>query len=759
MVAAKHNGRRTQSPLARRGLRRVCLLLLPSLACGSGEPARHDGAVDRDDDGAAPLDGFSGSDVPLAERPDFLTHLTSPADFALLQGEGAEIKYLGQVEGSTPPAPGLAQACLFQNTERYAGHLTFLRSFSELANIDFNSYLTLVMKRASRVLWGGSLKLYPTVPHPATGAPGIMAYFVYSDPNDVDALTVDELAAMDTRLKACAPFAADLLVLVGMDEDQAARFEAQRSALASRGVRLVSPRDLRPGVAAEGYSLGEGYGYLRVVPAGQRVVDYGPRDVVVTRVAPTDLALVAGLVTGTPQNLHSHVNLRLGEKRIPSAYVADILQSPIVTLLDGRLVRLVVSAGAARIEAAMLDAAEAFWASRRPGTPKVVSDLSVTEPRGFANLRASDAPAFGAKAANLGELFAVLPAANRADGFGIPFAAYRDFMTATGLQAAVEAMLADPRTGTEAAFRDQQLALLAARIETAAVPAELLAALAGAARATFGDGYATLPLRLRSSSNAEDGELLSGAGIYDSARGCFADDSDGDTAGPSRCLSNDEAQALGDELARRQAELAAHPERAWLADAIDDLRSDLTKERTVARALRKVYASLWSRRAFEERAYFGIDPLAVYMGAAVNPSFVRERLDAVAVTHLPGTSAAMDGGTDPVYRVVAQLGGESVVRPVDPSAVAETLTFARRPDDGVGDVQLLTRSSLVPEPLWSAPRLAELAALLFLVHDHFAAQVYPARDRLSLDLEVKVTHDDRIVIKQARPYLETFTIP
>lgn len=766
-MTQRHGGRDRRA--ASRCSHRLAWLVLPvvgAVACAGGsERASLDAGSGALPDASpigetVPLDAIAGTDVPQAERPDFLPLLGSTADFALMQGEGGEIKFLGQVDGTVPPAPGLAHACVFQNTERYPGHISFLRSLPALANVDFATYLAMVMKRASRVLWGGSLKLYPTVRHPATGAPGILAYFVYSDPNEVDALTLDEIAALDARLKACAPFASELLVLVGMDEDQAARFEAQRAALLSRGVRLVSPRELRPGLAAAGYSLGEGYGYLRVFPPGQPLVDYGPRDVVVTEVAPADLALVSGLVTATPQNVHSHVNLRLGAKKIPSAYVGDILQSPVVGMLDGRLVRVVVSASAVQIEAAPLDAALAFWAARRPGTPAVVADLSVEAPRDLVTIRAADAPAFGTKAANLGELRAVLPPANRVEGFAVPLATYRDFMRATGLQAAVETLLADPRTANDARFREQQLALLARRIEAAPVPAELLASVEAAARATFGEGYASLPLRLRSSSNAEDGEILNGAGIYDSARGCFADDRDADTSGPSGCLSADEAQALTADLARRKAELAAHPERTWLADAIDDLQSDLTKERTVARALRKVYASLWSRRAFEERAYFGVDQLAVYMGVAVNPSFVRERLDAVAVTNLGAASAGLDGGSArPLYRVVSQVGGESVVRPVDPSSVAETLTFVRGEGDSVGDVQWFTRSSLSSDPLWSSARLAELAGLLFAVHDHFATAVYTQRDRLSLDLELKVTRDDRIVIKQARPYLDPFANP
>jgi hypothetical protein len=101
------------------------------------------------------------------------------------------------------------------------------------------------------------------------------------------------------------------------------------------------------------------------------------------------------------------------------------------------------------------------------------------------------------------------------------------------------------------------------------------------------------------------------------------------------------------------------------------------------------------------------------------------------------------------------VGGESVVRPADPSAVAETLVFARNPDDSAGDVQWFTRSSLSSDPLWSTSRLGELASLLFIVHDHFATSVYTNRNPLSLDVELKVTRDDRIVIKQVRPYIES----
>jgi hypothetical protein len=694
----------------------------------------------------SPDAGPPGDGEAPGEKPRYLESLATAADFARVQGEEGEVKYLGKAGKGLPP---LDRPCFFQNTERYPGHITFLKSFPELANIDFATYLDLVMKNASRVLWGGELKFFSGAIHPRTSGRGVLAYFVYADDAVTEALTLDQIKEVDTRLKGCVPYAKDLLVLVGMNEIQAGRFAAQAGDLRARGVDVLDPTLLRPGGGAEGYSLGESYGFLRIIPKGQRPTDYGPRDVVVTEGTSEDLSLVAGLVTALPQNLHSHVNLRLREKMIPNARVPDIYQNQVVSLLDGKLVHLTVAMSDVRIEPALLEVAMKFWASHRPQTRPPVADLTETRLRPLPMLRATDAISVGSKAANLGELTQVLPVANQVTGgFGIPFAFYRDFMRDTGLQPRLETLLADPRLASDAMFRRTALASLRKVIEATPFPPALLAQVAAEVRAVFGPDE-TRPVRFRSSSNVEDGEYISGAGLHDSSRGCLADDSDGDDLGPSKCLAADERADMEAELARRQAEATAHPERDWLPGIIDDLSKDLTNERPIERALKKVYASLWNDRAFEERAYWSIDHRLAFMGVAVEPSFVLEQLDAVAVTNLDG------GAGGPLYRVVSQRDRQGVVRPADPSLVAETMTFRRGADDKPTDVRVITPSSLQATPLWSDARLPELASLLFAVHDHFASKVYPALAHPSIDVEIKLTRDDRIVFKQARPYLQS----
>lgn len=691
----------------------------------------------------APRDGAP----PACQDERFLERLPSPEAFTCMQGEGWAVKYLAEVAGRRAPRP-LDKACAFQNTAIYAGHIRFVTSFPELAHVDFDTYLALVMRNRTRVWWAGELKLLPGAAHPRTGRRGVMALFVYAGDDEEDALSIDQIAEAYARVAECAPYTREMLVVVGANAIQSARFAALAPALRARGIEVADARTLRPDIEAEGYSLGESYGFLKLVPRGDSPADYGPRDIVIAESSPEDLSLVAGLLTALPQNLHSHVNLRLREKRIPNAHVPGLHEDEALRLLDGKLARLRVEAQRVRVEAATLADAEAFWATRRPSLPPPRADLDEGRVRTLAVLGAGDALAYGAKAANLAELRRAIAGANTVPGLAIPFSAYREFVRQSGLEARIEAMLADMRFRSDAPWRRQQLAALRQQIEAAPLPPGLLDRIRDGARDVFGAGFETTPLRFRSSSNLEDGLNGSGAGLHDSARGCFADEDDADDRGPSACLSAEERAALEAELVRRREQQRATPDRAWLASLIEDLTSDLTKERSISRAVRKVFASLWNDRAFEERESWGVDHRLVFMGIAVNPAFVLERLDAVAVTQLPVAEGA------PLYRVVSQRGGVGVVRPADPTAIAETLTLRREAGDVPTDLRVVVMSSLAEGPLWTRAQQEHLARLLFTVHDHFATHVYPQIARLSLDLELKLTGDERIVIKQARPYLQ-----
>ncbi len=711
------------------------VMIIATVACTADKKPSH-----------IPDDTNDGDSDPILDSR-YRNLLESPTDYAALQAEtGGEVKYLFQVDGRTPVAPLYAQ-CYFQDMHQFDWHMEFLNSFTELADLTFDDYLAYMMRSATRVWWGGAVKIWPAVPHPDTAAPGIVSYWIYADPNN---LTADDIIEIDQIVKNCVAFARDLLVYVPSDPAQKSLTLASTTQLQNAGVSFLMPEQLLDGIPSESYSLGEGYGTLRIVPQGEPLGTHSIRDVVIVQSAPNDISIVAGLVTADPQNLHSHVNLRLQEKGIPNAAVPAIYDNEYVKTLDNFLVHLVVTDTDVNIEPARLEDAEAFWETHRPPVSEPTADLSVSGSGTFVELGTADADAYGAKAANIAELYDILPAQNRVDGFGIPFSHYRDFIVDNGVDLEIDAMLFDPRMQTNAEYKKSSLKLLRQRIRGTPLDAAFFTMVQDQMRAVFGVGVDDQRIRFRSSTNVEDLEVFTGAGLYDSRSGCLADDLDGDDLGPSLCLSSEERTYKEALLAQRQQELIDHPERTWLVDIIIDIQGDLANEKPVAKAIRRVWSSLWNVRAFDEREYYGIDHRDAYMGIAVNPTFIMEQASAVAITNL-----IVDTG-DPLYRVVSQAGEESVVRPDDPLAIAEVMTFRRTGDPATATgLQVLIYSSLMPasQAIWVDPNLTTLTDLLFLIQDHFATNVYSGVTDLHLDAEIKMTQDDRVVFKQVRPYL------
>lgn len=716
-------------------------LLIALVSAGCADRSAPADASDRD----AAIDGLADAQGPDPVEKSYLTTLASPADYAVLAASG-EVKYLAAVKGHPAALPDGA-SCVFQNTRRYSWHLQFLQSLPMYAGLPFDAYTSLVTRQGTRRLWAGALKTWPTVQHPLSKKAGILSFSIYGEAGSVDSAAISEVLK---ALAACAPFSAELLVFVPDTPELEALVREHRELLLADGIACLLPSELTQRVTFLPHAYGEGYGTLRMIPKGSPLTDYGPRDVVVVESAPNDISIVAGLVTKNPQNQLGHVNLRLGEKHIPNVTVPGIYDSLSVQTLDGSLVHLLVNTDRFVLEPASLADAQAFWSAHRPQVRPPVANLAVTAVSSYRDLRAAHADAFGVKAANLAELVRVLDPAHRNEGFAIPFARYHTFMKDAGLAATVDALATDPRMRSDAPTKRSRLKDLRARIRAAAFPTTWIDDVAAAARSSLGEASLGQRLRFRSSTNVEDLDAFTGAGLYESKTGCYADEVDGDQDGPSRCLGASEQASLQAELDARRAELAAHPERTWLNAIIEDLVDDTTEEKPLSEAIKKVWASLWNECAFDEREYYGIDHRLAQMGIAVTLSFVEERANAVAVTNLK-----VDNGL-PLYRLNSQAGTESVVQPEDPTAVAELLTFRRADVPPIAtDLRILTYSNRVPEGtmVWPAPALEEVSRLLFVVHDHFAAQVYASIASLRLDIELKLSRDGQVVFKQVRPYV------
>ena len=490
-------------------------------------------------------------------------------------------------------------------------------------------------------------------------------------------------------------------------------FQSALPVLRESRVRLVFDTDVYQDVSFQALNPGVGYGVLRSMEADERP---HPRDLVIFGALPNDLPRVAGIISTVPQTPLSHINLRAVQQDIPNAFIRDALDSAPIAGLLGKYVRYEVTDNTWTVSPATVSEVEAHHASSRPpGSQTPQRDLRVTGIAPLSEIGFDHWDAFGVKAANLAVLRTLgFPGGTVPDGFAIPFYFYHTFMTETVLGQetvlgkrshpdeekitlpadtrlfeAVTAMLAHPRFQTDFEIQDEMLDDLRDAIKDAASPQWIIDALT-AMHETFPEGQS---LRYRSSTNNEDLPGFNGAGLYNSYT----------------------------------------------------QKPDETEEEGIDKSLKQVFASLWTFRAFAEREFYRVDHLSTAMGVLVHPNFKDELVNGVAVSFDP-TSGSSD-----LYYVNSQLGEDLVTNPEAHSVPEEMLLFAR-----AGGSQMLATSNLVEQGtiLMTNAHRNRLGAYLKVIHDHFEGLYNPAPDEpFAMEIEFKITSDDVLAIKQARPWV------
>ena len=280
------------------------------------------------------------------------------------------------------------------------------------------------------------------------------------------------------------------------------------------------------------------------------------RDVVIFQTIPNELTHVSGIITESPQTPLSHVNLKARQNGTPNAYLKDASSHPDLASFIGQDIYLNIGPDGFEIREASQEEIDDYFDSIRPAeTQFPVRDLSETVITPLSAIRFANSPAYGSKAANVGQLRVILPALTP-NGFAIPFYFYDAFMTHNGFYAEAEAMAADPIFQSFPSVRKNRLKDFRDRIEEDGIlPGWMIDALA-AMHASFPPGTS---VRARSSTNNEDLEGFNGAGLYDS--------------------------------------YTHHPDEGHFA-----------------KTAKQVWAGLWTYRAFEEREFWRIDHLTAAMG-------------------------------------------------------------------------------------------------------------------------------------------------
>ena len=446
-----------------------------------------------------------------------------------------------------------------------------------------------------------------------------------------------------------------------------------------------------PKITFRSLNEGVGYGLLRALSPGERPHS---RDVVIYEALPNELPRVAGIITTVRQTPLSHVNLRAIQDAVPNAYVRGALGKAEIASLVDRYVRYEVTETGWDLRAATSAEVDAHYASSRPSQQQTPQrDLSVRSITPLSDIAFDDWDAFGVKAANVALLRTLgFPTGTVPDGFAIPFYFYDEFMKHNNFYTRIETMLADPDFQSDFDTQEDQLKDLRDDIEDADTPAWIVAALA-----TMNEGFPEgIHRRYRSSTNNEDLPGFNGAGLYD-----------------SKSQKPDE-----------------------------DVEDGLDK------SLKEVYASLWNFRAFIERDFHRVDHLEAAMGILVHPSYQDELVNGVAVTFDPVY------GWDGYYYVNSQVEEDLVT---NPDALSRPEEILLGPHGGRFGTQffLATSNQVAPGTLlMSDAQLKQLRGHLTTIHDHFKAIYNPAADEpFAMEIEFKITSDNVLAIKQARPWV------
>lgn len=574
-----------------------------------------------------------------------------------------------QIEKADTDHPDL----YFINTKTHRGHPMFMGA----VNIEM---LGRGDERESQMR---GVLIYRPMAKAPNGEPGV--YTFEYEPNDDYAfeainmsrnLLVDKMPLLKGRVGYCP-----------LSRDSVARYVEETKQYEDADLSVYFEEDLLGDIAFLPLNPAESYGRLRILAEDTLP---SARDIVLCKVLPNEMPRTAGVVSAVRQTPLSHVNLRAIQDKVPNAFIAGIAENPEVQALLDKNVYYRVSADGYELREATVAEMEAHLSARRPKEIQVLpSDLTKTSIRPLKDLNFSDSLSIGVKAANLAAMHQLgLPSNMIPKGHAIPFYFYVTFMQHNGFDVKAKKLIADVSLADDREALQDELKDFRKKIKKGDFPDTLRAALTELQN-VFDEGTS---IRCRSSTNNEDLQGFSGAGLYDS--------------------------------------YTHHPDEGHLSKSI-----------------RQVYASIWNLRAFEERAFYRIDHLSAAMGVLLHPNFSDEIANGVAVTD------DILYQTDGSYYVNTQIGEDLVTNPEQASAPEEYLLDWRRSDkDRL--MRVSNRVSSDKEILSESKR-DELRDALGTVHAEFAKLYQKKIDdpKFAMEIEFKLTKEGELAVKQARPWV------
>lgn len=463
-----------------------------------------------------------------------------------------------------------------------------------------------------------------------------------------------------------------------------------------KSVPVIGFKELYPNTF-EALNPGVAYGFLRSTKIQYLDMVNSNDIIILLDEISNDLPLCAGVITTEYQPTLSHINVLSRNRGTPNMVLANPWGDTTILKLIDSLVYFEVDQDGYKITPAKLTDAEKFWRSSRREPQNLPFSLDSTGLVDLATIDCNSIYLVGSKAANFAELSKV--GFDKKDSvrvpenaFAIPFYYYARFLRENKIDQDIHALLMNKTIGGYKDSLEKALLSIQKKIMNGKMDAVLLS-LVKNKMSSYGDTI--IPYRFRSSSNSEDLEFFNGAGLYESRTGMIG-----------------------------------------------------STKKSVEKAIKTVWASLWNYRAFAERRYFNINQETVYMGILVHRAFPDEKANGVAVT-----ADIFDKDKNGFY-INVQPNEISIVKPEDASQCDEILVTVTDKKD---KIKYLTYNSSYAEKgtVLSDAQIKLLCDALENIKDHYYKKmnIKDPYNQFALDVEFKFDNTGKILyVKQVRRY-------
>jgi hypothetical protein len=474
----------------------------------------------------------------------------------------------------------------------------------------------------------------------------------------------------------------------------------RRKASISKNHPVISSDDLFQSQTFQPIVEGKASGILLFLPADsiKKGKDYSG-SILVLKGSSNDLPICKAVITDEFQTPLSHICLLTANRRTPCAAQKHVFTLDSFRRYANKPVEITVSQ-----KGLLIKPLSSYSVIAAPPVKKVIPKLDTSRAAiiSLDKLSYKDKIAYGSKVCNLAEVKKI----ERRDAapftpqkaFAIPFRYYYQHLQKHGILRDIDILVNSKNLSDSAAT--QQLKRIRKRITKAALDTALLNTVTRDCKTNF----KTKKIRFRSSSNAEDESNFNGAGLYSSTSGII-----GDTT------------------------------------------------KTIERAIKKVWASLWNERAYFERNYFGIEQSKVAMAVLVHEAYDDELVNGVCITK--NLYRDYDFG----FVINMQKGENEVVSPENKLVCEQVVSYMNSTVVFYNEVEAadwISYSSLSPNAsLLSAAELKELTQKMEKIKRHFydLLRIWPTEYKdFAMDVEFKLITENKqhkILIKQARPYL------